>query len=180
MDIKRVSKYLSYILRHHPESAGITLDKNGWGSINDIIENTNRDGKLFISYEILKEVVKSNDKQRFEISEDETKIRANQGHSIAVDLEFVEKTPPQYLYHGTATRFIDSIKKSGLIPMNRQYVHLSKDIETAINVGKRHGKPTILTIKSEEMFNNGAKFYFSKNGVWLVKSVEIEYIVFEK
>lgn len=175
MNKDKISKYLSYILRHSPESINIKLDSNGWASIEEIIKNTD---SFKLNYEIIKEVVDTNTKKRFAISEDSKMIRANQGHSINVDLNLEEKIPPEFLYHGTASRFIDSIKESGIKSMDRQHVHLSLDKETAEIVGKRHGKPVILIIKALEMYKAGFKFYLSENGVWLSEEVKAEYILF--
>ncbi len=129
--------------------------------------------------DILEEIVRTDNKQRYSFNEDKTLIRANQGHSIPVDVELEEKQPPQYLYHGTAERFLDSIMSDGLKPMSRLYVHLSQDKETAVKVGKRHGSPVVLKIKAEEMWKDGIKFYLSQNGVWLTKYVDNKYIVVE-
>jgi len=124
----------------------------------------------------LEEIVRTDNKQRYFFNEDRTLIRANQGHSIPVDVELEEKQPPQYLYHGTADRFLDSIMAEGLKPMSRLYVHLSADEETAVKVGKRHGKPIVLKIRAEEMWKEGVKFYLSQNGVWLTKYIDKKYI----
>jgi putative RNA 2'-phosphotransferase len=129
-----------------------------------------------LTIDLIKTVVETNDKHRFILSDDGKKIRANQGHSINVDLELENKTPPDVLYHGTARHFLDSIKKNGLIPMRRQYVHLSQTEETALKVGKRHGNPVILYINAKDMYEDGYKFYFSENEIWLVDMVPVKYI----
>lgn len=167
---KKISKYLSYILRHKPESINLILDSEGWADIDEIIEKTTdfKLTKVDIEY-----MVEENDKQRFAIKDN--KIRANQGHSIKIDLALNPKKPPSILYHGTATRFLVSIKKEGLTSQSRQYVHLSQDKETALQVAKRHGKPTILEIDALEMYQDEYKFFLSQNGVWLVDNVPIKY-----
>ncbi len=178
MDKKRevgLSKFISLVLRHKPEVIGIELDKNGWAKVDELISKSKTKGKVF-DFDELKYIVKNCDKQRYTFNEDFTQIRANQGHSVDIDLELLPQQPPQILYHGTAVQNIDSILKSGLIKRNRQFVHLSLDTETATKVGRRHGKAVILKIRSGEMHQNGHQFYLSKNNVWLTDSVEPEYI----
>lgn len=175
--LDKLSVFISLILRHKPETIGIQLDKHGWANVEELINGINDTGKK-IDMEILEEIVRTDNKQRYSFNEDKTLIRANQGHSIPVDVELKEQKPPQFLYHGTASRFLDSIMQDGLKPMSRLYVHLSKDIETAMKVGKRHGKPIILTVNSEEMYNDGIEFFLSENGVWLTKNVDKKYITF--
>lgn len=172
----KISKSLSYWLRHRPESIGITLDKEGWASVNELIEKSQKE--LAFDLSELKEVVKNCDKQRFTLSEDESKIRASQGHSVEVKIKFQEIAAPPILYHGTVDKFIESIKKSGLIPGNRHHVHLSKDYETATKVGARRGKPIILKINAQRMQDEGFKFYISENGVYLADSIPARYIEF--
>lgn len=178
-NLDKTSKYLSYILRHHPESIKIELDSEGWADIDEIIKNANKFDQKKLYYKIIEETVKTNDKQRFSISPDGRKIRANQGHSIDVNLNLEEKIPPKYLYHGTSRRFLKSIEKAGIKKMNRQHVHLSKEKNTAYSVGQRHGKVIILVIDSLKMYNDGIKFYLSENEVWLTDYVAKEYITFE-
>lgn len=168
-----ISKYLSYILRHNPSSIGLDLDKNGWAFIEDIIDKTI---DFELDFETIEKIVISNDKNRFSISECKTRIRANQGHSISVDLELRESEPPEYLYHGTAERFLESILSKGLNSGKRNHVHLTTNIETALTVGSRYGKPIILRISANEMYIEGRKFYLSENGVWLTNDVEVKYI----
>lgn len=170
----KVSKFLSYILRHKPESIGLKLDSNGWLLIMDIINNSGKE--ITLSEQIILETVKDNDKKRFSISENGKYIRANQGHSVAVNLQLTPKKPPKTLYHGTATRFLPSISEQGLKSGQRQHVHLSTDINTAINVGSRYGKPVVLTIDSEKMHSNGYQFFISDNHVWLTEYVPNEYL----
>ncbi len=173
--LDKLSVFISLVLRHKPDAAGIQLDEHGWANVDELIEGISSTGRT-IDMNILEEIVRTDNKQRYSFNEDRTLIRANQGHSIPVDVELEEKQPPQYLYHGTADRFLDSIIVEGLKSMSRLYVHLSKDEETAVKVGKRHGKPVVLRIKAEEMWKKGIKFYLSQNGVWLTKYVDKKYI----
>ncbi len=173
--LDKLSVFISLVLRHQPDVAGIRLDEHGWANVDELIEGINNTGRA-IDMDILEEIVRTDNKQRYSFNQDKTLIRANQGHSIPVDVELEEKQPPQYLYHGTADRFMGSIMADGLKPMSRLYVHLSKDEETAVKVGKRHGKPVVLKIKAEEMWREGIKFYLSQNGVWLTKYVDQKYI----
>jgi len=170
------SKFMSLILRHKPEKIGITLDKNGWANINELILGMNRSGYRNTTLEELKEIAETNDKRRFKFNENFTKIRANQGHSVTVDVDMVEAMPPDRLFHGTATRFIQSIKNEGLVSKSRLHVHLSDNVETAAKVGGRHGVPFVLTIDSRKMYEDGFKFYLSDNNVWLTASVPAVYI----
>lgn len=171
----KLSVFISLVLRHKPEAAGICLDEHGWADVDELLKGINDTGRT-IDMDILEEIVRTDNKQRYSFNEDKTLIRANQGHSIPVDVELEEKKPPQYLFHGTAERFLDAIMAEGLKPMSRLYVHLSKNKETAVKVGKRHGKPVVLKIRAEEMYNDGSKFYLSENGVWLTKAVDRRYI----
>lgn len=176
-DHNKISKFLSFVLRHKPDAIGLTLDGQGWVDIDELIENTNLTAQEFtLTRSLLQEVVKTNVKKRFIISDDGQRIRASQGHSIDVDLQLKPVEPPEFLYHGTATRFLDSILKEGLKPQQRQHVHLSRDIETATKVGQRYGKPIILAIKARLMVEQGFVFYLSENGVWLTDKVPIEFI----
>ncbi|MBI3134558.1 MAG: RNA 2'-phosphotransferase [Bacteroidetes bacterium] len=177
-DIKEISKFLSLVLRHQPEKIGITMDANGWVNVDELIQKCAR-RKQFFDFEKLEEVVATNDKQRFAFNEDYTKIRANQGHSVKIDLLLQPTEPLEYLYHGTVDKFMAAIKVEGLQKMSRTHVHLSKDLETAIKVGSRRGKPIILTIRAGEMHRNGHLFYLSGNGVWLCDNVPAQYIEFK-
>lgn len=172
---KKLSKFLSYVLRHNPDKLELTLDNQGWVSVEELLSKLNN-----VSMETLEYVVANNNKKRFAFNEDKTKIRANQGHSIKIDLAYSPIEPPELLYHGTATKNIESIQKSGIIKGSRHHVHLSVDIETAKDVGKRHGKPVILNIKSKEMYKAGYEFFLSENGVWLTDFVPVEFIEFSK
>lgn len=169
-----MSKFISLVLRHHPEAAYIQLDEHGWADVEQLLSGMKKTGRK-INREILEEIVRTDEKQRYSFNEDKTLIRANQGHSIPVDVGLKEQAPPELLYHGTAVGFYESIQKQGLRPMSRLYVHLSKDVETAISVGKRHGKPIVLKIHSGSMYRDGVPFYLSENGVWLTRKVEPKY-----
>ena len=174
MDLTRTSKYLSLILRHNPAAAGITLDEHGWADVEELIEGI-RKSRPF-DREMLEEIVRTDEKGRYSFSEDRTLIRANQGHSIPVDVELPAVEPPEYLYHGTGEKSAASIDAQGLLPRTRLYVHLSGDVETARKVGSRHGKPVVYKVLSGEMARAGLTFYRSVNGVWLTKSVPPQYL----
>ena len=174
-EINNLSKFLSLILRHKPETIGIELDENGW--INtDLLLAKSIQHNYKIDLETLKIIVETNNKKRFSFSDDFAKIRANQGHSLDIELGYLPTKPPRILYHGTAEKNLNSILLHGLEKRDRHHVHLSQDIETAINVGKRHGKPIVLEILSEKMYNNKFDFFLSENGVWLVEKVPTIYI----
>lgn len=174
MGLKETSKYISLILRHKPETIGITLDEHGWADVGELISGIAKTHEMNMN--ILEEIVSTDEKQRYSFNDDKTKIRANQGHSIQVDVELEEIKPPEILWHGTGEKFTGSIDEQGLIPKSRLYVHLSKDEKTALKVGTRHGKPVLYIVKAEEMFKDGYKFYLSKNGVWLTKEVPVKYL----
>lgn len=174
----KTSKLLSYVLRHNPGEFGVTLDPRGWVDISTLLEALGKSGKS-VSRETLEEVVQTNDKQRFAISEDHSRIRANQGHSIEVDLEYAPADPPEFLFHGTVDRFMDAIRAEGLKKMQRHHVHLSENFETAIKVGQRRGKPVILEVRAAEMMNAGHAFFVTPNRVWLTDAVPPEFIKFE-
>ena len=170
MNLTNISKYISLILRHKPEEIGITLDEHGWANVEELING------IHIDMSTLEQIVATDDKQRYSFNEDKTLIRANQGHSIPVDVELEEKEPPKYLWHGTGIKYLDSIYANGLIPKSRLYVHLSSDVPTAVTVGKRHGDLAVLGINTAKMYEDGYKFYLSKNGVWLTKHVPASYL----
>ncbi|QDW23889.1 RNA 2'-phosphotransferase [Pedobacter sp. KBS0701] len=174
---KGISKLLSYILRHSPETIKLKLDENGWADVNELIAKFDL-YNLTLDLELLQYVVENNDKKRFSFNEDKTRIRANQGHSIAVELNLNETEPLEYLYHGTVEKFLPDIKAQGLQKLSRQHVHLSADKETANKVGGRRGKPVILIVNSGAMHREGYKFYLSANNVWLTDVVPAEYIEF--
>jgi len=176
---EKISKFLSLVLRHRPAEIGITLGDGGWVLVSDLLEACAQYGVPLTS-ETLGVVVNTNEKQRFSFSEDGLLIRANQGHSVKVDLGLEALPPPPFLYHGTAERFVSSIKEKGLIKGKRHHVHLSDNRETAINVGSRYGLPMVLTIASERMNKDGHLFFRSENGVWLTEYVPVDYIEFPK
>lgn len=167
-----MGKQLSFLLRHDSKafSNGL-IDKHGWRKVSELVKDHN------YTKDLLDDIVKTNNKQRYEYNEDETLIRARQGHSIKVDVNLSEITPPDILYHGTATRFLDSILEKGIVKGNRLHVHLSKDEETATTVGARHGKPYVLKIDAKKMHEDGIKFYLSNNNVWLTDFVDVKYII---
>ena len=172
---KKYSKFLSLVLRHNPKAAGIRLDGHGWAEVGELLAGIQATGRQ-VDRAVLEEIVATDEKQRYSFNDDKTKIRANQGHSISVDLGLKEMEPPEFLYHGTASRFVGMILAEGLKAMGRQYVHLSKDAETAVKVGKRHGKPAVLLVRSGAMRQAGIPFYLSENGVWLTAHVPAEYL----
>lgn len=174
-NLVKTSKFLSLILRHRPEDVGLTLDENGWVNVAALIKACANSGKPFTIGE-LREIVETNDKKRFVFDETGERIRASQGHSLDVDLEFEKKTPPDVLYHGTAERNVGAIRTGGLEKMMRHHVHLSTDTETAQRVGMRYGKPVIFIVDTRAMINAGFEFYVSANGVWLVDSVPPEFL----
>lgn len=171
-----VSKFLSYVLRHQPEAIGLVLNSEGWADIDALIACAGREG-VMLDRPLIQSVVESNDKKRFAISADGQYIRAVQGHSSRqVDITFIAATPPEFLFHGTATRFIDAIREQGLIPGSRQYVHLSDNAATAAEVGKRYGKPMVLKINALSMHEQKIAFYQAENGVWLTAAVPVKFI----
>ena len=172
----KISKFVSLVLRHKPEHIGLTLSKDGWANVYELIEKIKAAGRN-INKDILERVVLYNDKKRFSFNENHTLIRANQGHSINVDLGFEEKEPPEILFHGTSINNIESIKQDGIKKMERLHVHLSITEETAKKVGERHGKPAIIKINSKRMYEDGIKFYLSENKVWLCDYVDPKYII---
>lgn len=174
MGLKETSKFISLILRHKPEVIGITLDKHGWANVDELIAGISKTQPIDMA--MLEQIVAEDEKQRYSFNDDHTLIRANQGHSIPVDVELEEKEPPEFLYHGTGEKYVASIKEQGLIPKSRLYVHLSPDADTARRVGQRHGKPVVFVVRSGEMYRDGIKFYRSVNGVWLVKEVPKRYL----
>ena len=175
-EITTISKFMSLVLRHNPAAAGVTLDGNGWADVSALITGMNKSRRVSVTLEDIKEVVVTNDKQRFAFNDDFTKIRANQGHSVKVDVELKEAEPPAVLYHGTVSRFVRGIRNEGLKPQSRLYVHLSADRETAAKVGSRRGAAVILVINAYKMHEDGYKFYLSENGVWLTDAVPAAYI----
>ena len=178
--LERLSKFISMILRHKPEAIGITLDEHGWADVDELIKGINETGEeIEFSKDTLETIVKTDKKQRYSISQDKTLIRANQGHSIPVDVELEKKEPPKVLYHGTGVKSVKAIQEQGLLPMERLYVHLSIDVKTATNVGKRHDTPVIFQVNAEQMQKDGYDFFQSVNGVWLTKEVPAKYLELE-
>jgi putative RNA 2'-phosphotransferase len=172
-----LSKFLSFVLRHQPQSIGITLDENGWVGVENLLAHCRANGRL-ISFETLKQIVATSPKNRFALSEDETRIRANQGHSIEVDLGYESREPPAVLFHGTVGTVLEEIRAMGLLKMGRHHVHLSSDLNTAAAVGSRRGRPIVLQIAAAQMHADGHAFYLSANGVWLTEHVPPQYIAF--
>lgn len=177
--LKRVSKFLSLVLRHKPETIGIELDESGWVNVDTLLTALSLHNKN-VTLQTLQKVVRTNDKKRFTFSEDGLKIRANQGHSLEVDLNLEPTNPPTELYHGTVGKFLDAIENQGLLKMGRNHVHLSEDLDTATKVGQRRGKPVMLIVDSRKMQEDGYTFYLSKNGVWLTDHVPPKYIAFKE
>lgn len=169
-DVVKISKFLTLVLRHQPGAAGVILDENGWTEV-DILLSKMKERGWEIDLSLLEHVVDTNSKKRFAFNEDKTKIRASQGHSIDIELGYSPQEPPAILYHGTAEKNLASILQEGLQKRSRQHVHLSQDIETAIKVGARHGKPVVLVVEAGKMFKEGFVFYISENGVWLTDHV---------
>ena len=169
-----VGKFITFILRHHPEAIGIKLDKHGWVRTEELIAGIAKIRPF--DMQMLEEIVRTDSKQRYSFNEDKTLIRANQGHSIPVDVELEQKTPPDVLWHGTGEKYVESINKIGLLPKSRLHVHLSKDYGTAKAVGSRHGKPLVYRVNAKQMAEDGYQFYLSVNGVWLTKEVPVQYL----
>lgn len=173
--ITRLSRFISLVLRHKPETIGIVLDANGWSDINDLLDCMNRSGRK-IDRKLLEHIVASDQKGRYAFSGDGKRIRACQGHSLEIDMEFAPLDPPEFLYHGSAKRFSKQIDREGLKPGTRQYVHLSIDSETAVDVGSRHGMPIVYTVRAREMHQAGFCFCRSENNVWLTGKVPPTYL----
>lgn len=171
---RKISKFLSYILRHNPDAIGLKLNAQGWAEVDTLLACAAR-ANTPLSLATLQEVVAHNSKKRFSFNAEGTHIRANQGHSIPIDLQLEPRTPPSILYHGTATRFLAAIQREGLSARTRHHVHLSLDVETASAVGKRHGQLVILQIDAKQMHTDGCQFYCSENGVWLTDAVAPRY-----
>ena len=171
----RISKFLSLVLRHEPEAIGLSLDEAGWAGVEELIAAANHAGTQ-LSRDMLCQVVEQCEKKRFTFSQDALRIRANYGHSIPIVLGLEPTAPPTLLYHGTAARFLESIKTDGLLPRGRNYVHLSPDIDTATAVGRRHGRPVVLNILAQDMHEDSFAFYLSESLVWLTDRVPPRYI----
>ncbi|HEX6193458.1 MAG TPA: RNA 2'-phosphotransferase [Chitinophagaceae bacterium] len=174
-EITKISKFLSLVLRHKPGTIELQLDENGWADVTDLLARMNKHG-MEITKELLVYVVDTNNKKRFSFDDTQTRIRANQGHSIAVELNLQEADPPEHLYHGTSEKNVASILATGISKGSRQHVHLSIDKETAINVGARYGKPRIFVVAARQMKTDGYTFYLSTNHVWLIDYVPAKYL----
>lgn len=171
-------KFLTYILRHNPAACGIELDKNGWANVDALLAGVQKSGRN-INFTMLEKIVKTDDKGRFEFNAEKSRIRATYRHSLPVDLNLQPETPPDILYHGTAEKFSENIKQSGLTKKSRNFVHLSSGKSMAEQVGARHGKPVILRICAGQMAKDGYEFYQSPSGIWLTEKVPVDYIVFD-
>ncbi len=174
MSLTDTSRYISLLLRHKPQVAGITLDAHGWAEVDALIAAVNKTHPL--TRETLEKIVSEDEKGRYAFSEDGRRIRACQGHSIPVDVELRRETPPAVLYHGTAEKYTSAIEAQGLLPRTRLYVHLSPDRATAVKVGSRHGTPVVYAVDTAKMTTDGYDFYISENGVWLTKAVPVKYL----
>jgi putative RNA 2'-phosphotransferase len=173
--LAKLSKFMSLVLRHQPETIGLTLDAEGWADVADLLVRLNQQGTK-CDWPLLEQVVTTNDKQRFAFNADHTKIRANQGHSVAIDLALSPQEPPEILLHGTVAKFLDSICAQGLLRGSRQHVHLSTDEAVARSVGARRGLAVILRVRAGEMYRDGHEFFRSENGVWLTERVPAKYL----
>jgi putative RNA 2'-phosphotransferase len=173
--ITSISKFLSLVLRHQPETIGIELDQNGWTDVVTLLEKSNSYG-IKLDIETLKYIVETNSKKRFAFNDAFDRIRASQGHSVEIELGYTNQKPPEILFHGTGEKSVQSILDTGLQKQNRQQVHLSADLETAIKVGQRHGKPFVFKVLAEKMFNDKFQFFISDNGVWLTDNVPTKYL----
>ena len=174
MDLNKTSRFISLILRHRPDTIGISLDEHGWASVEELLAGISK--TQYIDMAMLEKIVKTDSKQRYSFNEDKTLIRANQGHSIDVDVELPKKQPPVILYHGTGEKYVASIDEQGLIPKSRLYVHLSGDEATATIVGSRHGRPVVYEVLASQMYHDGYEFFQSVNGVWITKAVPVQYL----
>ena len=172
--LTEISKLIALVLRHKPDELGIRLDPHGWANTDELVGKINEIQPF--GMEQLEEIVRTDNKQRYSFNTDKTLIRANQGHSIPVDLGLEPVSPPAVLWHGTGEKYIESIREKGLLPKGRQHVHLSAEPETAVTVGKRHGKPVLLSVDAAKMAQDGYAFYCSENGVWLTDAVPREYL----
>jgi putative RNA 2'-phosphotransferase len=175
MDDISISKFLSYVLRHEPQAIGLVLGDQGWVDVADLVEKARANGTAITAADVAR-VAANSDKKRFTLSDDGLRVRAAQGHSVTVDLGLQPVTPPEVLYHGTATRFREPILLEGLKPQARQQVHLSADTETATKVGQRHGKPLIFNVAAGQMHAQGHRFFQADNGVWLTDTVPPEFL----
>ena len=177
MSLEQTSKFIALVLRHKPEAAGITLDGHGWAQVDELIAGVSR--RMPLTREMLEEIVRTDNKQRYSFSPDHQRIRANQGHSIPVDVELKQAVPPDPLYHGTGEKYVEPILQEGLLPKSRLYVHLSRDAATAEQVGRRHRKPVLFQVDAAAMVRDGYAFYLSENQVWLTREVPVRYLTIQ-
>lgn len=175
--MSRESKFLSLVLRHKPEEIDLQLDNHGWARVDELLRKLKKSGRK-LSHDELIQLVETSDKKRFTLSEDGKRIRAAQGHSVEIDLGLKPQQPPGELYHGTASANLDAIFSNGLVPGKRQQVHLSLDPDTAERVGQRHGRPIVLRVEAQRMFDDGFEFFRADNGVWLTDAVPARYLGF--
>lgn len=168
------SRFLALVLRHKPEAAGISLDKHGWADVDELVAGISK--QRAFSMQMLEDIVATDAKRRYSFNENHTRVRANQGHSIPVDVDLKAVEPPAVLYHGTALKYMDAINNVGLVAKGRLYVRLSPDFETAAEVGRRHGEPVVIKVDARAMADDGIEFFLSANGVWLTKEVPLEYL----
>ena len=175
-ELTRISKFLSLVLRHQPETIGIKLDQEGWTDVTGLIEKANSYGVKF-DREVLNHIVATNSKKRFAFNDTLDKIRASQGHSVQIELGYTNRQPPEILFHGTGEKSVQNILKTGLEKRSRQHVHLSSEIETAVRVGQRHGKPFVFKVLARQMHEDGFLFFISDNGVWLTEKVPADYLI---
>lgn len=176
---KKISRFMSLVLRHQPDAAGLTLDEGGWVSVSDLLNGLSANGRG-ISMQQLEVVVAENDKQRFQFDEDKVRIRATQGHSVVVELGYEPAVPPEFLYHGTPKQFVASIRREGLKKQRRHHVHLHLDVTIARAAGERRGDPVILTVASGRMHASGHQFFLTPNNVWLTDAVPPEYLLYDE
>lgn len=177
-DHTKISKFISLVLRHNPQVIGITLDEFGFADVSELINGISEKGYM-LNQDILFEIVETDNKKRYIFNKGKTKIRANQGHSIKINLELKKQKPPNILYHGTAEKYYDSIMQNGIQKRSRTHVHLSTDFQTAIEVGRRHGKPIVFKVDSKSMYEKNYEFFLSDNGVWLTFFVSNEFLSIE-
>ncbi len=177
-DLTRWGKLLALVLRHKPQELGLTVDAHGWAQVDAVVQAFSKIGPF--DKRLLEQIVQTDSKRRYSFNADKTKIRANQGHSLPVDVELAQVQPPEVLYHGTGGKYVQSINARGLLPQSRLYVHLSQNRATAVNVGKRHGRAVVYRVAAGAMARAGCEFYLSVNGVWLTKRVSAEYLQLEE
>lgn len=173
---RHLSKFLSLVLRHQPDTIGLTLDEAGWADVDELLRKLSQHGHP-ADRALLEALVAQSDKQRFALSPDGRRIRANQGHSVPVELGYIPQTPPERLYHGTAAHNLPAIQTEGLVRGSRHHIHLSPDTDTAHRVGQRHGRPVVLVVLAGDMARAGHQFFLSDNGVWLTDAVPPQFLL---